>query len=62
MKRIVANKKLDLTRPPWGDVSYLAKDLLIRMLEKDWRTRISAEELFNHEWFMVASPTSNDNT
>jgi serine/threonine protein kinase len=36
----------------------LAKDLLIRMLDKEQAIRITAENLLNHEWFQLSSSSN----
>jgi serine/threonine protein kinase len=35
----------------WGHISESAKDLIRKMLEKDIKTRLTAEQCLEHEWF-----------
>ena len=49
-KKIV-ERELAFTDKEWLGVSYEAKDLLARLLEKDPVKRITAQEALRHEWF-----------
>ncbi|CAI5533185.1 unnamed protein product [Closterium sp. Naga37s-1] len=48
---------LNLVRPPWPSISDEAKDLVVRMLTRNPKKRISAEEILDHPWF---APTPAD--
>lgn len=37
----------------WGDVSSAAKDLVVKLLDKNPRTRLTAEEALNHPWMTM---------
>lgn len=39
--------------PEWETISDEAKDLIKKMLTKDFSVRISAKEALNHEWFTI---------
>lgn len=47
------NKRGEVQYPPkyWDKISLEAKDLVNKMLSKDPKTRISAREALNHQWF-----------
>ena len=48
----VLNKKLILDGDQWNNVSYEAKDFLLRLLEKDPVKRPTASEALKHSWFI----------
>ncbi|CAI7836079.1 unnamed protein product, partial [Closterium sp. NIES-53] len=41
---------LNLVRPPWPSISDEAKDLVVRMLTRNPKKRITAEEILDHPW------------
>lgn len=52
---LLKNKRCDIAFPPkyWDKISSPAKDLVIRMLNKDPKQRIPAKECLNHPWFRM---------
>ena len=48
----------DFSPPVWRGVSTSAYDLLIKILQKDPRKRISAEEILRHAWMQRYAPPS----
>lgn len=55
------NKRGEVQFPPkyWDKISGEAKDLVIKMLNKDPRQRINAKEALNHPWFTNENPNEN---
>jgi len=50
--RNIVQQQLDFADDEmWGYVSYEAKDLVNRMLDKGQETRISVRQMLNHPWF-----------
>ena len=47
---LIENAELDFTGPEWDNVSDALKGLLMGMLEKEPRTRLTAEAVLNHPW------------
>lgn len=39
--------------PEWDSVTEEAKDLITKLLEKDYRKRITAEQALQHSWIRV---------
>ncbi|GJP33675.1 hypothetical protein CLOM_g18201 [Closterium sp. NIES-68] len=54
LERKIRVASVDFRHPRWAAVSGGAKDLILRMLEKDPRKRISALEIFAHPWIREA--------
>ena len=50
LKKIMQNN-IDLEKYPWSVISQDAKDLLKKLLQSDFKKRITAEEALNHSWF-----------
>lgn len=48
--RNVLTQELVFDPEDWSDVSEDAKKLISRMLDKNHRTRISAQECLDHQW------------
>jgi len=46
----IMSKPLDLKSPPWPKISDAAKDCVRKMLARDPRKRLTAEEVLNHPW------------
>ncbi|KAH7287203.1 hypothetical protein KP509_32G043400 [Ceratopteris richardii] len=44
---------VDLSTDPWPSISPAAKDLVRKMLKKDVKERLSAQEILNHPWLRV---------
>lgn len=44
---------IEFPKELWGNVSISAKDLVLKMTEKDQRKRLSAEEALSHMWFEI---------
>ena len=44
-----------MQRPEWQGVSQPAKDLVLKLLERDPTKRLSAEEALNHPWIALRS-------
>lgn len=42
--------KLDMTKPPWTQISSSAKDIMLKMLTFDQRARITAAQALSHPW------------
>lgn len=53
MKRNIIYRKVNFNQPGWLKVSYDAKDLVARLLEKDPCKRISIEQALQHSWFSM---------
>ena len=39
--------------PAWAGISSEAKDLIGRLLDRDYNTRITATEALSHEWIQI---------
>ncbi|KAL4279188.1 hypothetical protein GQ457_03G029110 [Hibiscus cannabinus] len=50
--RQILHGKVDLVSEPWPSISDSAKDLLMKMLERDPQKRISAHEVLCHPWIV----------
>ncbi|KAE8684407.1 Calcium-dependent protein kinase 4 [Hibiscus syriacus] len=50
--RQILHGKVDLVSEPWPSISDSAKDLLMKMLERDPKNRISAHEVLCHPWIV----------
>ncbi|KAF8018234.1 hypothetical protein BT93_H3201 [Corymbia citriodora subsp. variegata] len=50
--REVSQGNLDLESDPWASISDSAKDLVKKMLERDPRKRLSAQEVLCHPWIV----------
>ncbi|KAK8552624.1 hypothetical protein V6N13_121011 [Hibiscus sabdariffa] len=50
--RQILHGKVDLVSDPWPSISDSAKDLLMKMLERDPKKRISAHEVLCHPWIV----------
>lgn len=50
---LLKNKKCELEYPEkyWDKISEKAKDLVSKMMQKDPKDRITAEEALQHPWF-----------
>ncbi|GLT49985.1 hypothetical protein SLA2020_235040 [Shorea laevis] len=48
----ILHGKLDLESDPWPSISDSAKDLILKMLERDPRKRISVHEVLCHPWIV----------
>ena len=50
---LIKNKKCQVEFPEkyWGKISDTAKDLVLKMMQKDPKDRITAKEALEHEWF-----------
>jgi serine/threonine protein kinase len=59
---LLKNKKCEVEYPPkyWDKISMKAKDLVMRMLERDPSKRITASEALEHEWFKQDEGEIND--
>ena len=49
-KTNILTRPLNFDNPLWHPISAEAKDLLSKMLEKDWKQRVSAEQALQHPW------------
>ncbi len=49
--QMTLNKQLEFDLPCWKNHSAVCKDLLVKLLQKDPKDRISLENVLNHEWF-----------
>ena len=49
----VLKSKLEFDPADWDTVSDEAKDLVSKMLNKDPKKRLSAEDCLSHEWFQI---------
>ena len=50
----ICTLKIEFKGPHWANVSELAKDLVLKLLNRDVQARLSAEEALKHEWFSIA--------
>ena len=65
----IINKHVKFNQENWKNISNEAKDLIEKMLDKDFNNRPSAKEVLNHPWFKlfdedslkVAHSDDNDN-
>jgi len=55
MKRNIIYRKVNFNQPGWLKVSYDAKDLVAKMLEKEYTKRISIEQIMQHNWLNLFS-------
>ncbi|KAH9611391.1 hypothetical protein KSS87_019505 [Heliosperma pusillum] len=51
--------KLDLESPPWPSISADAKDLILKMLTRDPKARITAGEALEHPWLREGGEASD---
>ncbi|CAI5483873.1 unnamed protein product [Closterium sp. Yama58-4] len=54
LERKIRTAHVDFRHPRWAAISDGAKDLILRMLEKDPTKRITALEIFAHPWIRAA--------
>eukprot|EP00475_Leptophrys_vorax_P025217 TRINITY_DN3525_c1_g2_i1.p1 TRINITY_DN3525_c1_g2~~TRINITY_DN3525_c1_g2_i1.p1 ORF type:complete len:313 (+),score=14.53 TRINITY_DN3525_c1_g2_i1:113-940(+) len=54
LEQSIRRAAVDFRHPRWAAISDEAKDLVLRMLTKDPRKRISALEIFGHPWIRAA--------
>ncbi|KFK30981.1 hypothetical protein AALP_AA6G053300 [Arabis alpina] len=52
----IKSKELDLHSFPWGGISPPAHNLIKKMLKRDPKERISAEEVLEHSWITTEAP------
>ena len=50
LKSKVCNSPLEFPKAEWDGITDEAKDLISKMLNKNYKRRISANEALNHEW------------
>ena len=53
--RAVKNGRFSFPSPEWDNISYESKDLITKLLQYDFRTRLSAEQALRHPWLEHAS-------
>lgn len=49
--RMTLEDELLFDLPCWDKISDAVKDLLVKMLEKDWNKRLTLDQVLNHSWF-----------
>lgn len=49
-KNNILYRALNFESPLWQTVSEEGKDLLTKLLEKDWKLRFTAEQALQHPW------------
>jgi serine/threonine protein kinase len=52
----IQQNELKFSKPDWIKVSQLAKELIVRMLDRNQKTRIKAAEILNDKWFADKKP------
>lgn len=55
----VARAPVFFPEKAWHNVSHDAKDLLLKMLEKDPQTRFTAKQCLDHPWFQIHGETTS---
>ncbi|KAJ6821261.1 calcium-dependent protein kinase 29 [Iris pallida] len=51
----ILHSEIDFEREPWPKVSKNAKDLVYRMLDRNPKTRLTAQEVLEHHWLLNAN-------
>lgn len=51
----IKNKVINFSQPYWATVSDSAKDLILKMVEKDPKERIKLGEVLRHPWIASAN-------
>lgn len=55
----IKSAEVNFPKEEWGNVSDAAKDLILKMLQKDPTKRPSAHELLKHSWFKLGKTDKN---
>jgi len=58
MANKIAKAYFEFPSPWWDNISSHAKDLISRLLEKDPRNRMTADQMLEHEW--IVNPTTSN--
>jgi serine/threonine protein kinase len=56
---LILSAEYDFPVDDWENISEDAKDIVTKMIEPDTDVRLSAEEVLDHPWLGVRSPTTN---
>lgn len=56
---MILNARYDFPSPWWDNVSGTAKDLVVKLLELDPKTRLTADQVLEHVW--IAKPSDKPN-